>query len=129
MTVCGCGSPKQMRTRWAIRGAALRSRRRAVASAATGVAERSVPLLGHELPVVPGRMQRELEDSKGVVVGCFAIRQARVRFAVMAFTPRPHDELAEAIFGVHCAVGRLRRKALIIVLVRVYNEVCSGFME
>src|SRR6266542_3472531 len=115
--------------RWLSGRRCLQTRRRPMAIAATRVRELPVPLLRQELPVIAGRMKGQLDYAKSVVVGRFAVRQTRVRFAIMAFAPGADDKFANAVLFIHRAVGRLRGKAFVVVFVRVYNEVRSRFVQ
>src|SRR5688572_94451 len=69
--------------------------RRSVARSAAGVGERGAGF-GDELPVVAGRMKRELEDAERVVVYHLAVYARRVHDRVF-FSPRTNDEAPDAV--------------------------------
>src|SRR4051812_31098845 len=66
---------------------------------------------GEELPVVRVRVQRQLQDAEGVIVGRLDIGRWGGEWIVV-LTPRPHDELADAVLLIEAAIRILGSVAL-----------------
>src|SRR6266851_5507312 len=98
-----------------------------VAFAATGIGE-ALPGFGNELPVVGVGLERELQDAEGSRIARFAIRFWRAEGAVI-LAAGANDEFADAARGVGRAVGFLRGKTLVIVVVAGDHDIRVGFVE
>src|ERR1051325_7751763 len=90
-----------------------------MAGAGARVGEASRARVVDELPVVPGRMKRELEDAVGGRGAAALAGERRLRAeAVMVLAPRADDELPDPVrvehrvLVTHCSAGgrRLRRR-------------------
>ena len=98
-----------------------------MAGARAGVGERPAGL-GDEAPVVARRLQRQLEHPEGVAVGDLAVGD-RGPDRVVAAAAGPDDELAKAGGGVERSRGGLGSEALVVVVVRVEDDVGAGLVE
>lgn len=82
------------------------------------------PRLGYELPAVAPSVEVEFENTVGVPVSHLAVGLGGGN-AVVVLAARAHHELTDAHFSVGDALGRLRREALVVVVVTYQDELRS----
>ena len=98
-----------------------------VARAAAGIGE-ALPCFGNELPVISVGLERELQDAEGRGIAQFAIGLWRAEGAVI-LAAGANDEFADAARGIGRAIGRLRGKTLVIVIMAGDYDIGVGFVE
>jgi len=98
-----------------------------VAGGGAGVGE-GFAGFGEELPVVGVRMESEFEDAEGGGVADLGVGLGGAE-GTMVFAAGADDEFADAAGGVGEALGILRSKALVVVIVTVENDVGMGRVE
>src|SRR5258708_8479437 len=98
-----------------------------VARAAAGIGE-TLPCFGNELPVISIGLERELQDAEGSRIAQFAIGLWRAERAVI-LAACANNEFADAARGVGRAIGRLRGKTLVIVIVAGDHDIGVGLIE
>ena len=82
----------------------------------------------NELPVITGRVQRQLEDPKGGGVSQLAVR-SHGRDGGVIGAAGPNNEFAYAIRLVQCASGCLGCKTFIDMVMAVQNQVGLGGIQ
>src|ERR1051325_11709990 len=92
-----------------------RSARSAMTSGAAGIGE-GIAHDGHKLPIVAGRMQRELERTKGGAIPHLAVRLDGAK-AVDVAAAGADDDLPNTVRGVRDVIRRDLREALVKVRV------------
>src|SRR5216683_1985953 len=98
-----------------------------VAFAATGIGE-ALPGFGNELPVISVGLERELQDAEGRGIAQFAVGLWRAERTVI-LAAGANDEFADAARGIGRAIGRLRGKTLVFVIVAGDHDIRVGFVE
>src|SRR5260370_3330453 len=98
-----------------------------VAFAATGIGE-ALPGFGNELPVVGVGLERELQDAKSCRIAQFAVGLWRAERTVI-LAAGANDKFANAARGICRAIGRLRGKTLVIVIMAGDHDIGVGFVE
>src|SRR5258708_40061541 len=88
----------------------------------------AVPGFGNELPVVGVGLERELQDAEGSRIAQFAVGLWRAERTVI-LAAGANDEFADAARGIGRAIGRLRGKTLVIVIVAGDHDIRVGFVE
>src|SRR5260370_33503943 len=99
----------------------------AVARADAGIGE-ALPCFGNELPVISVGLERELQDAEGGGIAQFAVGLWRAERTVI-LAAGANDEFADAARGIGRAIGRLRGKTLVIVIVAGDHDIRVGFVE
>src|SRR5690348_5824703 len=79
-------------------------------------------------PVVRTRVQHELEDAVGGRVAPLAVG-LRVAERIVTFAAGAHHELANSLNVAPTALGRLRGKTFVVVIVTHEDDVCAGILE
>src|SRR5712664_2208671 len=98
-----------------------------VARAAAGIDE-TLPCFGNELPVISVGLERELQDAEGGGIAQFAIGLWRAERAVI-LAAGAHNEFADAARGIGRAIGRLRGKTFVIVIMAGDYDIGVGFVK
>ena len=119
-------------------GAGIGARRRGgggVIRGGVGVMARAAPRVGerlagdgNEFPVVPARRQGQLEDAERLVVARLGVGDGRSQ-GVEIGPAGARNDFADPEGGIGHAGGRLRREALVVVVMPIEDQLCSGLVQ
>src|SRR5467141_2477659 len=83
----------------------------------------------HELPAVGAVVQRELQHAVHTADPCLAVRSDQRVGAIEPLAPGAHDDLADPVYRIGYAGGRLRGEPLVVAHMGVDDQLRSGGRE
>ena len=97
-------------------------------SRAAGIGERLAGF-GNKLPIVALRMERQLQNTIGVIVPDLTVGQGFAHGAVSIFPASAYHELTDAMVKVTFSVGILRSETLVVVIVAVEDDFSASGVQ